>query len=134
MSSAKLYVNMDVVERLTKPVVAEEGPEEDERYFDVAASYDRDRPVMDVAQFMGSLQQGGSQHNGFQTPTERRRPASAPRTGRSSAMTATGSKPAPTEELTAEEREAKRQNFKAFLGRQSQTLIRKEKKVEEVRE
>jgi hypothetical protein len=130
MSSAKLYINMDVVERLTKPVVAEPQHEEDERHFDVASSYDRDRPVMDVAQFMGTLQQNGSSPPAnMQTPSERRRPSSAPRTGRSSFG---GAEKPPAEELTAEEKEARRQSFKAFLGRQTQTLIRKDKKAEEV--
>lgn len=129
MSSAKLYVNMDVVERLTKPVPVE-SQEDDERHFDVASSYDRDRPVMDVAQFMGTLQQNGSPPSNFQTPGERRRPSSAPRTGRASLGGVSDN--APVDELTAEEKEARRQSFKAFLGRQTQTLIRKDKKTEEV--
>lgn len=134
MSSAKLYVNMDVVERLTKPVVVEPADYsavENDRHFDTTSSYDRERSVMDVAQFMGTLQQSGAMTPGqFRTPSDRRRPSSAPRTGRSAATTITDR--AAPEELTEEEKEARRQSFKAFLGRQTQTLIRKDKKTEEV--
>mmetsp|Transcript_22203 Transcript_22203/g.32306 ORF Transcript_22203/g.32306 Transcript_22203/m.32306 type:complete len:754 (-) Transcript_22203:158-2419(-) len=126
MSSAKLYVSMDVVDRLTKPVTtdAPPSPSNEDRHFDVGASFDRERPVMDVASFMGSLQQNGGPYN---TPSDkRRRPHSAPRTGRSKAGSTAG------ESLTEEEREARKQNFNAFLGRQTQTILRKQKKAEEL--
>jgi hypothetical protein len=117
MSSAKLYVKMDVVDRLTKPVWTEPPAPihlDEEQYFD-------DRGVIDVASFMGS----GS---GYNTPTERRRPSSAPRDRRVSG----GQSVATATQETEEEKEARRQSFQAFLGRQSQTKLRREKKTEDV--
>jgi hypothetical protein len=116
MSSAKLYVKMDVVDRLSKPVWTEPPAPlslDEEQYFD-------DRGVIDVASFMGS-------NSGYNTPTERRRPSSAPRDRRASG----GQSVAPTQE-SEEEKEARRQSFQAFLGRQSQTKLRREKKTEDV--
>lgn len=113
MSSAKLYLKMDVVDRLTRPVSNDQGPPlsyDDEQYFD-------DRGVMDVASFMGA-------NSGYNTPNDTRRSSSAPRDRRAS-----GGSVAPE---TEEEKEARRQSFQAFLGRQTQTKLRREKKTEDV--
>ena len=110
---------MNVVDRLTKPVVGSEQASQgvssvdEEQYFD-------DRGVMDVASFMGSSS------GGYQTPSDRRRPTSAPRDHR---MSNSGQSVA---EETEEEKEARKQSFQAFLGRQQQTILRKDHKTDEV--
>lgn len=116
MSSAKLYVKMHVVDRLSKPVWTEPAPplsHDEEQYFD-------DRGVIDVASFMGA-------NSGYNTPTERRRPSSAPRDRRAS-----GGQSIEATLDSEEDKEARRQSFQAFLGRQSQTKLRREKKTEDV--
>lgn len=110
MSSAKLYVSANVVDRLTRPVAnsAAAMVEGDSPSFDAT-----NRPVMDMASFMGSI--GAT----FQTPA---RSQSAPRGGSSSSVGGEESK------------EARAQRFQQFLKRQEKTLQRKDSKVQEVRE
>ena len=126
MNSAKLYLSMNVVDRLTKPIPAE--PEDsdgevDDKHFDSGVM---DRPVMDVASFMGSLQGQGP----YNTPANKR-PNSAGSTRRKSGSSTTVSS---RHTLTAEEKELRNRSFKDFLGRQNQTLLKKEKKTEELQQ
>lgn len=126
MSSAKLYVSTNVVDRLTRPInIVPPSPDEMNKHFDNSFG---DRPVMDVASFMGSLAGGGSRSNtpGGTVTTSRSRPNSAPRERR------TSDQQSKAEPLTEEERMQRQQNFKAFLGRQAQLTLRREKKTEHV--
>lgn len=125
MSSAKLYLSMNVVDRLTKPIPAE--PEDTERdmndqHFDSGVL---DRPVMDVAAFMGSLQGQGP----YNTPANKR-PNSAGSSRRKSGGSTVSAVSRQT--LTAEEKELRNQSFQSFLGRQNQSLMKKERRVEEL--
>lgn len=131
MSSAKLYLSMPVVDRLTKPIPAEpedslDDGDDDEQYFDSGVM---DRPVMDVASFMGSLQGGGGQHGPYNTPSGSRRPSSA---GSTRSRRKSGGSTVSRQSLTAEEKEARNASFQTFLGRQSQSLMKKERHVEEL--
>lgn len=110
MSSAQLYISSDVVERLTRPIIA--GPPDDSMTaFDTA--YGPDRPAMDMASFMGTLE------GKFKGAPER--PSSAPaRSGR------------PTE-MSEDEIKARKAQFEQFLGRQQQQQIKREKHIEQVR-
>ena len=126
MSSAKLYLSMNVVDRLTKPIPAEPEDSEgdmDDQHFDSGVT---DRPVMDVASFMGSLQGGGQ--GPYNTPANKR-PSSA---GSSRRKSGGGSTVSSRQTLTAEEKELRNQSFQTFLGRQNQSLLRKERRVEEL--
>jgi hypothetical protein len=78
MSSAQLYVSTDVVERLTRPVGAAAaradsstaGEDSMIQYFD-PQSATNERPIMDMASFMGALSgqaPGTSSKSGFSTP------------------------------------------------------------------
>jgi hypothetical protein len=123
MSSAKLYLSMNVVDRLTKPIPAESPdstPDEDDQHFDSGVM---DRPVMDVASFMGSLQGQGP----YNTPANKR-PNSAGSTRRRSSGSVSSSR----QPLTAEEKELRNQSFQTFLGRQNQTVMKKERRMEEL--
>lgn len=114
MSSAKLYVGTNVVDRLTRPVTAPSSMDDSARFDQVG-----DGSVMDVASFMGSLAGTGM---GFATPArDAGRASSAPRQR--------GGEPVV---LTAEEKAKRAQAFKEFLGRQSQVKVKKETKVKEV--
>ena len=106
MSSAQLYVSANVVERLTRPIVA--GPPDDSMTaFD--AAYGNDRPTMDMASFMGALD-----------GKLKARPSSAPpRSGRPI-------------ELSDDEIKAKKEQFEQFITRQEQQKIKKEKHIEQV--
>lgn len=73
---------------------------------DATVAFDHEtRPTMDMASFMGTLNTPGS------------RPASAP----------------PRGELSEEEKEARRLQFKLFLGRQEQQQMKRTRHIEEVR-
>lgn len=163
MSSAKLYVSTNVVDRLTRPIQAPGtggdlghggGPSAGGSTFDI--TYGGDRTVMDITSFMGALNGGtggaggppgstgvgggggghvgsssGNQRN-FQTPQQghrqqARRPSSAPRE-RSASFSGTSGGTG----LKPEEKEARQQQFLQFLGRQEQSLIKKERNVKEV--
>ncbi len=129
MSSARLYCQMGVVDRLSKPV-SPSNPDavplptidrEEEQYFD-------ERGLLDVASFMGS-------HSGYNTPTDRRRSSSAgAQRDRRWSQGEKGEEGESVREETEEEKEKRRQNFQAFLGRQSQTILRRNKKAEDVRD
>jgi hypothetical protein len=118
---------MSVVDRLSKPV-SPSNPDvaplpttdrEEEQYFD-------ERGLLDVASFMGS-------HSGYNTPTDRRRSSSAgAQRDRRWSQGEKGDEGGSVREETEEEKEKRRQNFQAFLGRQSQTILRRNKKTEDV--
>jgi hypothetical protein len=126
MSSAKLYLSMNVVDRLTKPIPAEpeDSEGEEDPHFDAGGGLDR--PVMDVASFMGSLQGGQGPYN---TPANKRPSSAGSSRRKSGGSTATASS---RQTLTAEERELRNQSFQTFLGRQNQSLLKKERRVEEL--
>jgi len=111
MTSAKMYVNTNVIDRLTRPVTAPQPSDEEMRTFDAS-----DRPVMDVASFMGSMAPN------FATPGRGNagagsRPASAPRE---------------RTQLSPEAKAHKKQMFQQFLTRQAQTKSKRDSKTREV--
>ena len=107
MSSAQLYISANVVERLTRPIVA--GPPDDSMTaFD--AAYGSDRAPMDVASFMGTLD-----------GKLKTRPSSAP---------PGAGRPI---ELSEEEMKARKEHFDQFISRQEQQKIKKDKHIEQVR-
>lgn len=114
MSSAKLYVSTDVVERLTRPVSAgaQRASDDSSKHFD-----NNERQVLDVASFMGT-------QLSYNTPGGRKRPSSAPKER---------SKSAERRSLSPDERESRNQNFKEFLGRQAQMQLRRERMTEEAK-
>lgn len=140
MSSAKLYVSAKVVDRLTRPIQQPAAPDTSMTSFDVA--YGSDRNVMDMSSFLGSL--GGNiappvssssasltSQKLFQTPNQegssarkgvRLRPSSAPRERTSTSVAGDNASD-----------EIKQKHFEEFLGRQRQSKIRKERRVEEVK-
>ena len=108
MPSAKLYVNTNVVDRLTRPVTAG-GADDSMRAFDTSQANMTN--VIDVGSFIGSMG-GGSSENYLTPGTKSLRPNSAPkeRSGR---------------ELTGAEKVVRQKQFKEFLSRQSQMEIKK---------
>ena len=113
MSSAKLYVSTDVVERLTRPIV--QGPQDDSILaFDNAYG---GSSAMDMASYLGTLDKGGK-FGGKASPGAR--PSSAP-PGAGQPI-----------ELSDEEVKARREQFQQFLGRQQQQQIKREKHVQQV--
>lgn len=146
MSSAKLYVSTNVVDRLTRPVGGAPPTQDDSalRTFDGPPG-DESR-VMDMATFMGGLLGGGGNDGtaggsnsgnisvassgaaGYMTPGAR--PSSARLARRAS--TGTKQRPHGLEgglELSQEERQLK---FEQFLERQRQVTKRKEDKVQQI--
>jgi hypothetical protein len=122
MDSAALYVSTDVVERLTKPFgSANSKGAVGSSYDDLNRNFDTDRPVMDMAAFMGSM--GSGVRNSFGENSSRARPSSAPRERYSGAA-----KP----QLSEQEKDEKRQSFEAFMHRQKQTELRKKKHIDDV--
>jgi len=116
MSSAKLYVSTDVIERLTRPVTAGPPPSaaaaDGEPHFDNTNSSsvphhgDSYRPVMDMASFMGSLSHNKN-HNP-QTPVE----------------------DAPSKKSNAESKAKRDKKFEMFLQRQQANLKKKEENIQ----
>lgn len=126
MDSAALYVSTNVVERLTRPFGSSNQQSNGKSSSDeLNRNFDSDRPVMDMAAFMGSL--GGGVSSGPSSfsaaaaaTTPRTRPSSAPRERSASR---------PKAHLTDEDKEERRQSFEAFLHRNTQTEVRKKKHV-----
>jgi hypothetical protein len=125
MASAKLYVSSNVVDRLTRPSAGNThtSTSGDSGNFDV--TYGADRNVIDINSFMGNL--GGIPgmlgHSNDYSNVRQSYPSDRSRDGISMGS-------APT--LTAEEREARRQAFSKFMGRQEQSEARRERHVEEM--
>jgi len=116
MSSAKLYVSTDVVERLSRPgnattnstIQMASADDTHAQYFDNSTV--GDRPVMDMASFMGSVQPSPSSiGGGFDTPVK-------------------PNQSAPNTEAKAK-RDAK---FEMFLARQQANLKKREDTVKQV--
>lgn len=98
MSSAQLYVSTNVVDRLTRPLVT---PAED------PAKVTFDGPVMDIASFMGTLNQSGAS---------------------TATVTKKGSADSKGE---GGEKQINNKGIKQFLGRQEQSAIRKQRHLQE---
>ncbi len=131
MSSAKLYVSTNVVDRLTRPIATPgpAGPDDSLVAFDTSFSLGGapTRPVIDMASFMGSLGgagEGAHTSDAFNTPGQRPRPASAATGARGSANKAS------SEGNDAKEKALK---FQQFLERQNQVTKRKEDTIKQVR-
>lgn len=121
MDSAALYVCTDVVERLTRPFGSDNQRHGDD---DINKNFDSDRPIMDMASFMGTIGTTNTHRANFAGTTPKARPSSAPHQR--------GVKQQP--QLTQEEKEEKKRNYEAFLHRQNQTELRKAKHVDDVSE
>lgn len=115
MSSAKLYVSTDVVERLSRPgnattnstIQMASADDTHAQYFDNFTL--GDRPVMDMASFMGSVQPARQSTGGFDTPGK------------------------PNQSAPSSEAKAKRDaKFEMFLARQQANLKKREDTVKQV--
>jgi hypothetical protein len=128
MDSAALYVSTNVVERLTRPFGSSNQHSSGKNTSDdMNRNFDSERPVMDMAAFMGSLggvSSGPSAVATSSSATPRARPSSAPRERSSSR---------PKAHITDEEKDERRQSFEAFLHRNTQTEVRKKKHIGDVR-
>lgn len=104
MSSAQTYLSSNVVERLTRPIAAQQAQHDDSsvQHFD-PQSATNERPILDMASFMGSLGGTGAKagDNSFNTPGK-------PTGGKAGAATESKAK-----------RDAK---FEMFLARQQANL------------
>jgi hypothetical protein len=120
MSSAKLYLQTNVVERLSRPVANSENTPNNNvvddsmmRTFDNSFLGGDQGNVIDAATFIGALQnQSGRPSNAFQTP---------------------GPAEQAKQTLTKEEIKERQQKFNHFYERQQMMLEKKERSVEEVR-
>ena len=126
MSSAKLYVSTDVVERLSRPSNAAPAPassgsldDTHAQYFD--SSVQQERPVMDMASFMGSVQPsrhsaggGGGGSGMYDTPGK-------------------GGNPNNLSSSTTEAKAKRDAKFEMFLARQQANLKKKEDSIKQVR-
>ena len=125
MDSAALYVSTNVVDRLTRPFGGSSNQHQNggEIAEELSRNFDSDRPVMDMAAFMGNL--GGMSHTlgANSTATPRARPNSAPRERAVSR---------PKVQLTEKEIEERHRNFEAFMHRNAQTEMRKKKHIGDV--
>lgn len=106
MDSAAMYLSVNVVDRLTRPFGSTNQSSSFMSLDDPqrGGGLDPDRPVMDVAAFMGSLSGGQPAQRPSSAPRERTSPTSAA---------------------------ANKMNFEAFLNRQMQTELRKQKEISE---
>lgn len=121
MDSAALYVSTDVVQRLTRPFGSDN---QQGNADDLNKTFDVERPVMDMASFMGNLGGGATPRANFAgtTPKSHSRPSSAPAQRGGTARI----------QLTQEEKEEKKRNYDAFIHRQKQTELRRAKHVDDV--
>ena len=142
MSSARFYLESNVVDRLSKPIIPG-GSGTDA--VDLSMDHN-ERPVMDMASFMNSLHMSSAPQFSTPSSTKQGGPIKAPNSAASSragggvGVTLFGprgggvsaSTPGGTI-LTAEEKEKRRAQFEQFMGRQEQSLARKERNIKEVR-
>jgi hypothetical protein len=121
MSSAKLYLESNVVDRLSRVIVPTNkgGSEADQ-------SFENDRPVMDMAAFMNSIN-GGTVAPSFSTPSNRRASTANTNTGGRFGGGARPQSGGGAGAMTAEEKQRRQSQFSEFIGRQEQSLIRKER-------
>mgnify|MGYP003385208266 FL=1 len=156
MSSAKLYLSSNVVERLTRPMTAEKQPQKGKntRTGQTMQTFDDDyvmrntmrnksgnnsvasgggSGVMDVASFMNSL---GGNNLPYNTPGNKpNRPQSAPRErnfDRDNYSLNSSPSASVISSQSQAEKQAKTQSFKEFLTRQTQSVKRKEHRVQDV--
>lgn len=127
MTSARLYLQTNVVDRLTRPFTAGGGSSGsvDDSMMSPGDEQDEwgvDRPSTDASSFFNNI--GGSGTRG-------RRPSSAPRQRSNSTS---GSSVGGGDILTPEEVERRREAFRIFMARQQHTLIRKDQKIQEIME
>jgi len=104
MSSAQLYISTNVVDRLTRPLVT---PTED------PSKVTFDGPVMDIASFMGALNQSGA------TTATVRGSGQGLNKSTDTGFSAGGGK------------QLNQQGLKQFLGRQEQSAIRRQRNLDE---
>ena len=143
MTSAKLYLSANVVDRLTKPTLTDQKRSPNDKNTLRMQAFDDDdmmrsrlnqSNVMDVASFMGSL--GGNMP--YNTPGNRSasRPSSAPRERRSNSigdMSINSNMSGSTMSLhQQQEKQAKVQKFKEFMSRQTQSVKRKDHHIQDV--
>lgn len=133
MSSAKLYVSTNVVDRLTKPIsTVEKSQMEDaslQKTFDDSFDHNNNGQVIDAATYIGSLQS----NNSFATP-------GGGAGGRSAALKSASKGTQPhrmstdnsSMQPTQEDSQQQATNFNDFLERQKLILKKREEKIEKV--
>jgi hypothetical protein len=119
MSSAKLYVSTNVVERLTKPIVTEQKKKkpDDTKTFD--DSFEAAQ-VVDAATFIGSLQSG----NSLQTP--------AAKSLRTKMRSSAGSNDSPLSNDSHPPKHHSSADFEAFIERQNIRNKQRDEKIKKV--
>lgn len=116
MSSAKLYISSDVVDRLTRPIASsgsvEDSSQQQQQRFDSTSPSGRSsRPgVMNIQSFLGSLQGSAIK-------------ASAPSSG-------SGAQQSP--QMSSDEKLKRQLKFESFLNRQKAIMKRKEEQIQQV--
>lgn len=125
MDSAALYVSTNVVDRLTRQFGGSSHQQHNSggTSEELGRNFDSDRPVMDMAAFMGNLGGVSNTLGGNSTTTPRSRPNSAPRERSISK---------PKVQLTEKEIQERHRNFEAFMHRNAQTEMRKKKHIGDV--
>ena len=110
MSSAKLYISTDVVDRLTRPIAssssaAEDSSQQQQQRFDSTSPSGRSsRPgVMNIQSFLGSLQGSAAKAVAQQSP-----------------------------QLSSDEKLKRQLKFESFLNRQKAIMKRKEEQIQQV--
>ena len=113
MSSAQVYISTNVVDRLTKPLVQMQDEETSETKLG-------DGPILDMASFMGALNQSGGTSASIRTPRKDMSVTlNSKGTGKDSRL-ATGSSGKVLD----------KKSLQNFLGRQEQSAIRREKNLD----
>lgn len=146
MTSAKLYLSANVVDRLTKPIAQQNKKSYDDNYIHNTnlrrtamndSEMDSRPDVMDVASFMSSLG-GNLPYNtpGYKPNNNRARPQSAPRERYASdnmsiASQGSGINTVGTNAST-QDKKARMEKFKQFLERQKQSQKKKTHNIQDV--
>lgn len=120
MSSAKLYVSTNVVERLTKPVVTEQKKKKSEDIKTFDDSFEAGQ-VVDAATFIGSLQSGNQT---FQTPGSK--------SLRNKMRSSTGSVESALSDDSHPPKQQNSVDFEAFLERQKIRNKQRDEKLKKV--
>jgi hypothetical protein len=118
MSSAKLYISSDVVDRLTRPIASsgsvEDSSHQQQRFDSTSPSGRSSRPgVMNIQSFLGSLQGSAAK-------------TSAPL----SSSSGSGAQHSP--QMSSDEKLKRQLKFESFLNRQKAIMKRKEEQIQQV--
>lgn len=128
MSSAKLYISSDVVDRLTRPIASSGSAEDSSQHphhhpqqrFDSTSPSGRSSRsgVMNIQSFLGSLQGGGG---------------GGTKTAAATAVVGGGMQHNNSPQQSSEEKLKRQLKFESFLNRQKAIMKRKEEQIQQVR-